>query len=145
MDSADVTTNRTPINRPALTTVTPRALDLYESMGKLKCSCPSPKPPTQGPCAACAAWYDLHADLHDELQCEPWQWPCVGRQSPKRAGSTCWNEDIAARTQLLKEAARARRTTPSSLPSSVAKSPQSSASEEGDPNANVDAGGDTLA
>ena len=48
-----MTTNRTPIQRPALTMITPRALDLYVAMGKLKCSCPSPKPPTQSPCSGC--------------------------------------------------------------------------------------------
>jgi hypothetical protein len=81
-------------------------------MGKLKCSCPSPKPVTQGPCAGCAAWYDLHEQLHTALGCELWQWPCIARQSPRRAGSTYWNDEIAARMAALKEAAKARRTSP---------------------------------
>jgi hypothetical protein len=103
-------TNRTPIARPAATMITARAIDLYESMSRLRCSCPSPKPPTQGPCPSCEAWYDLHDLLHTELNLAPWQWPCVARQSPKRAGSPCWNEDIAARMTMLREAAKARRT-----------------------------------
>jgi hypothetical protein len=107
-----MTTNRTPIHRPALTTITSRAIDLYEAMGKLRCTCPSPKPPTQGPCPGCEQWYNYHDALHSELHYEPWQWPCVARQSPKRAGSTCMNADIAARMALLKEAAKARRTSP---------------------------------
>jgi hypothetical protein len=128
-----MTTNRTPIQRPALTMISPRAVELFEAMGKLRCTCPSPKPPTQSPCPGCRRWYDLHADLHVELGCKPWEWPCVARSTPKRAGSPCWNEDIAARMMLLREAARRRApATPSSL-------------EEGDPNAEPVAGQDTFA
>jgi hypothetical protein len=109
-----MTTNRTPIQRPALTMISARAVDLYVAMGKLRCTCPVPKPPTVGPCPGCAAWYDLHAELHDELRCELWEWPCVARQ-PKRAGSAYMNESIGARMAMLKEAAKARRTvSPSS-------------------------------
>ena len=104
-----MTTNRTPIQRPALTMITPRAIDLYITMGRLRCTCPSPKPVTQGPCSGCARWYDLHDDLHRELGCQPWEWPCVARRSPKRAGSTYWNDDIAARTALLDGAVQQRR------------------------------------
>jgi hypothetical protein len=111
LDTADdMTTNRTPIERPALTMITPRAVALFTAMGRLRCTCPSPKPPTREPCAGCARWYDLHADLHDELQCQPWEWPCVARQSPRRAGSLAWNENIAGTMRLLEEAAR-RRTS----------------------------------
>jgi hypothetical protein len=98
-------TRRTPLTRPPVGQITPRAIDLYESMGKLKCTCPSPKPPTQGPCPGCSRWYDLHDDLHTELGCRPWEWPCVARQSPKRAGSTCMSESIAATMTALDEAA----------------------------------------
>jgi hypothetical protein len=116
-----MTTNRTPIQRPALTMITPRAVELFVAMGKLRCTCPPPSP-KRSPCPGCERWYDLHADLHDELQCKPWEWPCVARQSPKRAGSPTWNETIAATMTALQEAAR-RRAAPS--PSR----------EEGDPNA----------
>jgi len=58
----------------------------------------------QEPCPSCATWYDLHAELHAELQCEPWD-------SPKRAGSSCMNEEIAARMKLLREAAEAGRAS----------------------------------
>jgi hypothetical protein len=102
-----MTTNRIPIARSPVAQISPRAVELFVAMGRLRCSClPPPRPPTQGPCAGCQQWYDLHAELHDELQLPPWQWPCVARRSPKRAGSTCWNDDIAARMQLLQEAAR---------------------------------------
>jgi hypothetical protein len=111
VDSASMTTNRRPISRPALTMISPRAIDLYESMLKLRCTCP---PPPERSCPGCKRWYDLHAELHEELRCLPWEWPCVARASPEGAGSTCWNEDIAARMALLQETAR-RRTASSSL------------------------------
>jgi hypothetical protein len=105
-----MTTNRTPIQRPALTMISPRAVDLFEAMGRLRCTCPSPKPPTQGPCPGCLQWYDLHAELHDELRCEPWEWPCISRLSPKHAGSPTMSESAPALMALLKQAAKARRT-----------------------------------
>jgi hypothetical protein len=89
--------------------ISPRAVDLYVAMGKLKCTCLPPAPTWQEPCPGCARWYDLHADLHDELQLPPWQWPCIGRRSPKRAGSPTMNETIAATMRLLEEAVKARR------------------------------------
>ena len=24
-----------------------------------------------------AEWWALHSNLHDELQCLPWEWPCI--------------------------------------------------------------------
>jgi hypothetical protein len=44
MDSTDMTTNRTPIQRPALTMISPRAVELFTAMGKLRCTCPPPSP-----------------------------------------------------------------------------------------------------
>ena len=111
-----MTTNRTPINRPAVAQISDRALDLFEAMGRLRCTCPSPKPPTQGyraPCPGCERWYDLHADLHDELQCQPWEWPCISRLSPKHAGSPTMSQSAPALMAALKEAAKARRTAAS--------------------------------
>jgi hypothetical protein len=122
-----MSTKRIPVNRPQVVQITPRAIDLYEDMARLRCSCPSPKPPTQGPCPGCERWYDLHEELHRELGCKLWEWPAVARQSPSRAGSPYRNDEIAARMALLDEAVRQRRTAPSSL-------------EEGDPNAEPVAG-----
>jgi hypothetical protein len=98
-----MTTNRTPIQRPALTMISPRAVALYVEMGRLRCTC-APLSPTRSPCPGCARWFDLHNELHMELRGKPWEWPCVVRQSPKRAGSTCMNETIAATMALLDEA-----------------------------------------
>jgi len=98
-------TRRTPLIRPPVGQITPRAVDLFVAMGRLRCTCPTPKPPTQPPCTGCERWYDLHAELHSELGCKPWEWPCLARQKPKGAGSTCMNASIAATMTLLQEAA----------------------------------------
>jgi hypothetical protein len=101
-------TRRVPLARRPAVQITAEAVRLFAAMAKLRCTCPSPKPPTQGPCPGCQQWYDLHDELHRELGCKPWEWPCVARQSPKRAGSPTWNEDIAARMAMLREAVRRR-------------------------------------
>jgi hypothetical protein len=107
-------TRRVPLARHPTVQITAEAVELFEAMSKLKCSC-APPSPTRSPCPGCAKWYDLHEQLHTALGCELWQWPCIARQSPKRAGSTCMNDEIAARMVMLKEAAKARRTaSPSS-------------------------------
>jgi hypothetical protein len=104
-------TRRVPLGRRPAVQITPRAVELFVAMDKLRCTCPSPKPPTQSPCPSCERWYDLNNELHIELHCKPWEWPCVVRRSTTRAGSTAWNEDIAARMALLEEAA-GRHTEP---------------------------------
>jgi hypothetical protein len=114
LGSAIVTTNRTPIDRPSTVRITERALDLWESMSRLRCTCLPVIPEhywTHKQCASCRRWGDLQAELNDELQCEPWQWPCVARRaSRKRAGALDWREqDVADRTAMLKAAAKARR------------------------------------
>jgi hypothetical protein len=106
-------TRRVPLARRPAVQITPRAIELYMAMGKLKCTCPPPSP-KRSTCPGCERWYDLHDELHWELQCKPWEWPCIARQSPKRAGSTCMSEGIVATMALLREAAR-RRTASSSL------------------------------
>jgi hypothetical protein len=102
-------TRRTPLARSPGMQITPRAVDLYAAMGKLRCSCPSPKPPTQGPCPGCARWYDLHDELDDELRLPPWYWPIVGRQGARAAGSPAMNETIAATMKMFEDAIRRRR------------------------------------
>src|SRR6266540_6929345 len=100
-----MTTNRVPINRPAVAQVTDRAIDLFVAMCRLRCTCPTPRPPELGPCPGCAEWWDLHDLLDDEIGGEPWEWPVISRQGPKHAGDTCMNEGIAARMAMLKAAA----------------------------------------
>jgi hypothetical protein len=105
-------TRRVPLVRRSAVQITPRAVELFVAMSKLRCTCLPPSP-TREPCSGCRRWFDLHDALHEALQCEPWEWPCVSRQGPRRAGSTCWNEAIAARMAMLQEAAR-RPAAPSS-------------------------------
>jgi hypothetical protein len=64
---------------------------------------------TEGPCPGCLRWYNLHDQLNTELGCKIWEWPCVSCRSPKGAGDTCWNDEIAARMALLDAAAKALR------------------------------------
>jgi hypothetical protein len=101
-------TRRVPLGRRPAVQITPRAVELFVAMGPLRCTCPSPKPPTQSTCPGCEHWYDLHDELHRELGAKPWEWPYVARQGPKRAGSPTWNEDIAARMAMLDMAAGGR-------------------------------------
>jgi hypothetical protein len=106
-------TRRTPLDRPAAQRISERAVDLFIAMGKLRCAC-VPGAPSWPCCAGCEKWDDLHSDLHKELRCEPWEWPCVARSSPKHAGSAMMNDEIAARMVMLQEAVKARRAA--SLP-----------------------------
>jgi hypothetical protein len=100
-------TRRTPLARRPAVQITPRAVELFAAMGRLRCTC-APPPPERASCPGCQRWYDLHAELHAELGCKPWEWPCVARQSPKRAGSTCMSESVAATMALLQDAVRRR-------------------------------------
>lgn len=102
-----MTTVRTPIRRREVLPLTARAGETYRQMGKLRCTCPNPKSPTQDVCPGCKTWYDLHEILSAELRCLPWQFPCVTRQSPKAAGSTgTRDENAAERMKMLDEAVR---------------------------------------
>ena len=103
-------TRRVPINRRHTTPITPRAVELFVAMGRLRCSCGPPKSGTPYKlCAGCERWHNLQVELNNELRCRPWEWPCVSRQGPKHAGGTAWNERIAATMKALREAAKAQR------------------------------------
>jgi hypothetical protein len=82
-------TKRRPRARAPATPITPYATELYAEMGKLLCTC-VPEPRRIHPncsCPGCQKWLDLQTELNNELQCKPWQWPCVRRRGPKHAGS----------------------------------------------------------
>ena len=66
LGAAGMTTNRTPIARPVLTMISPRAVALFAAMGRLHCTCPPPSP-TRELCPGCDRWWDLQAELVDEL------------------------------------------------------------------------------
>jgi hypothetical protein len=90
-------TRRIPLNRPAVgLRITERAIDVFIAMGRLKCTCLPPPPEywLHKMCAGCEKWYDLHSQVAGELgnSIEPWMWPILARQSPKRAGSPTWTK-----------------------------------------------------
>ena len=68
-------------------------------------------------CEACQQRRDLHAELHNELQLEPWVWPCwehPSAASPYLKGSPadeewCPNLEGQSLWQLLEEASKATR------------------------------------
>jgi hypothetical protein len=115
-------TKRTPLDRPVVGfRITEHAIDIFTAMGRLRCTCLQVIPERywlHKMCASCEKWYSLHGRLADELgaSVEPWEWPIVSRQSPRRAGSTCCNEGMAARTAAFKAAAKARRATKPTAP-----------------------------
>jgi hypothetical protein len=94
MDSDRMTTNRTPIQRPALTMISPRALELFAELELARrarrravdCAV-SEYGLCTADCRACTRWYDLHDELHRELGLRPWQWPCLPR-NPYPSGSS---------------------------------------------------------
>jgi hypothetical protein len=81
MDAAAMSTKRKPISRPPRVQITPLAIRLFTEMAAISCTCA----PWNGDdehcgheeCAGCKTWWKLHGRLHQELQCRPWQWPCV--------------------------------------------------------------------
>jgi hypothetical protein len=85
MDAVAMSTKRKPISRPQRVQITPLAIRLFTEMAAISCTCA----PCDGgdehwgheECAGCKTWWKLHGRLHQELQCRPWQWPCV--QAPE--------------------------------------------------------------
>jgi hypothetical protein len=88
-----MTTNRTPIQRPTLTMISPRALELFAELERVRrarrraadCTIAESGYCTTD-CRACRRWFDLHDELHIELRLRPWQWPCLPR-NPYPPGS----------------------------------------------------------
>lgn len=57
-----MTTNRTPIGRPPISRITPRAVELFKQMQALPDG---------------DEWWRLHSELHRELQLKLWEWPAI--------------------------------------------------------------------
>jgi hypothetical protein len=99
-------TNRTPIHRRHGTSITPRAIALFNQYRY----CHDDKRQTQ-----------LHSDLIDELHTPPWQWPCIRQpddpEDPQTPAERLWVQ----LAQASREARRARRKpnggTPAQPPS----------------------------
>ena len=77
-----VTTKRTAIARPRRGQLVPEALDIFEAMKKLECTCPPVD--FEGAnvdgedCPGCQRWRSLHSRLAQLLPgVRPWHWPVV--------------------------------------------------------------------
>jgi hypothetical protein len=94
-----MSTNRTPIARPALTMITPRAIELFSELERSRrarkhavdCTI-SEQGLCTANCRACRLWWDAHAALHTELRLRPWVWPCLPRNPypPGSPGAREW-------------------------------------------------------
>src|SRR5258708_20028795 len=79
-----MSTNRTPIARPALTMITPRAIELFSELERSRrarkhavdCTI-SEQGLCTANCRACRLWWDAHAALHTEFRFGPWVGPCL--------------------------------------------------------------------
>jgi hypothetical protein len=83
---------RTPKQR--LPQISSRALELFDQMQHRR--------------RGSARWYDLHNELHAELQCSPWQWPLDSVN-----GAEIWD----ALEEAVEEAELHRRPEPAPVPS----------------------------
>jgi hypothetical protein len=112
-----MTTNRTPIQRPALTMITPHAIELFAELERSRrarrhavdCTI-SEQGLCKSECRACRQWWDLHNELHVELRLKPWQWPCIPKNPypPGSPGAREWRPGTEQEElrDLLNEARR---------------------------------------
>jgi hypothetical protein len=123
MEAAAMSTKRKPISRPPRVQITPLAIRLFTEMAAIPCTCPSSdgggKYREHQQCAGCERWWELHRQLHVELRCRPWQWPCIEHPysvCPFPEGSYAaqsWraNEEARQMWQALARAAKEARRT----------------------------------
>jgi hypothetical protein len=80
-----MSSKRKPLNRPPALQITPLAIRLFIEMKGISCACAprdwGGKYWVHEQCAGRKRWWELHARLHEELRCRPWEWPCI--QSPE--------------------------------------------------------------
>jgi hypothetical protein len=88
-----MTAKRTPVKRPQRRRVSPAAVELFRQLRATEDK---------------DEWWRLHNALHDELQCKPWEWPCVVAPDEKRPPYEEATRLVQAQTlyQLLAAAAR---------------------------------------
>jgi len=71
-----VTTKRIPIARPRRAQIVPEALDIFDEMKQLKCTCPEGA--CRDECPGCQLWWRLHSRLAQLLPGRrPWHWPVI--------------------------------------------------------------------
>ena len=75
-----MTTKRIPIARPRRAQIVPEALDIFDAMTKLKCTCPPVdfEGADREECPGCELWSRLHSQLAGLLPgIKPWDWPVI--------------------------------------------------------------------
>jgi len=106
-------TSRTPIIRfPKAPHITPRAVDLFARMQGCFCTCEPDRDWVHlGRCSGCERWWELHAQLADELRCKPWEWPCILDSDDDDDGKLGdpWVRRRQRRQRALETAVRERR------------------------------------
>ena len=112
-----VTTKRIPIARPRRAQIVPEALDTFDEMKQLKCTCPEGA--CRDECPGCQLWWRLHSRLAQLLPGRrPWHWPVIenpqaecpypegsyaaARWQPNEQGQARWRELDAALTERKK-------------------------------------------
>jgi hypothetical protein len=74
-------TKRRTIKRPPRAVITPRAIELFNQLRAVECTCEPVDWKGEywkhQPCPGCQEWWRLHSLLHRELDCQVYQWPCV--------------------------------------------------------------------
>jgi hypothetical protein len=89
LERRDMPTKRVPRRRPPKRPISPRAVELFAQM--------------EAPGLSSEKWWSLHSQLHDELRCRPWEFPCIedlATGNPEPAGTynhQRWRPDEAAR------------------------------------------------
>jgi hypothetical protein len=133
MDATTMSSKRKPLNRPPALQITPLAIRLFTEMNAISCTCAprdwDGKYWEHKPCAGCERWWELHAQLHDELRCRPWEWPCIQSPTavcpypPGSPAAQSWRPDESAQQmwQALARAAREARPTKTALEAAEAK------------------------
>jgi hypothetical protein len=123
MGATAMSSKRKPLNRPPALQITRLAIRLFTEMKAISCSCAphdwDGKYWEHEQCAGCERWWKLHGQLHDELRCRPWLWPCIEHPNsvcPYPEGSYAaqrWrpNEEARQMWQALARAAREARRT----------------------------------
>ena len=127
MGATAMSSKRKPLNRPPALQITPLAIRLFIEMKAISCACAprdwGGKYWVHEQCAGCKRWWELHAQLHDELRCRPWEWPCIESPEaecpypPGSAAAHSWrpNERAQQMWQALAGAAREARHTKAAL------------------------------
>jgi hypothetical protein len=120
-----MTTTRTPIGRPPITQITPKAIAAFREMQKLEPRCTCPPIDWDGKywqqhddCAACKQWRGQNSVLCDELHLAPWQWPAYQRPdavAPFPEGSPAaksWKPDLEGQERYRALERAAAKVTP---------------------------------